>query len=247
MTDTMAERLVGSNTTAGTEIKIIGYITDPVVENIIKVSIFFSFTFLHGFLTLSLQIDKEVLSKWAANQSCPDCRLLKNCTGGDEDCGYLFDLQNLSDQTIGGIILCLSLFVLCGSLFFLVKALNSLLKGSMAEAVRRVVNPKFKSPFVAYLFGIFLIFVGAGATIVLQSSSIFTSTLTPMVGLGYVEIETCYPMFLGSNIGTTFTSMLAALTQSGSDNFKNTIQGALVHLFFNIIGILLFYPIPFMR
>ena len=202
---------------------------------------------MHGFLTLSLQIDKEVLSKWAANQSCPDCRLLKNCTGVDEDCGYLFDLQNLSDQTIGGIILCLSLFVLCGSLFFLVKALNSLLKGSMAEAVRRVVNPKFKSPFVAYLFGIFLIFVGAGATIVLQSSSIFTSTLTPMVGMGYVELETCYPMFLGSNIGTTFTSFLAALTQSDSDHFKDTIQGSLIHLFFNIIGVLLFYPIPFMR
>merc|ERR1711860_197671 len=68
-----------------------------------------------------------------------------------------------------------------------------------------------------------------------------------MVGMGYVELETCYPMFLGSNIGTTFTSMLAALTQSGSDNFKNTIQGSLIHLFFNIIGILLFYPIPFMR
>merc|ERR1712062_377915 len=201
--------------------------TDPVVDSIIE-------------------IDKGVLKKWAANQSCPDCRLIVNCTD-KEDCGYLFNLPSLSDQAIGGILLCLSLDVLCSALFFLVKTLNSLLKGSMAEAVKRVVNPKFKNPLVAYLFGILLIFTGAGGTIILQSSSIFTSTLTPMVGMGYVELETCYPMFLGSNIGTTFTSMLAALTQSGSDNFKNTIQGSLIHLFFNIIGILLFYPIPFMR
>merc|ERR1712062_647261 len=226
MTDAMADNLVGSNVT-GTKIKILGYITDPVVDSIIE-------------------IDKGVLKKWAANQSCPDCRLIVNCTD-KEDCGYLFNLPSLSDQAIGGILLCLSLVVLCSALFFLVKTLNSLLKGSMAEAVKRVVNPKFKNPLVAYLFGILLIFIGAGATIILQSSSIFTSTLTPMVGMGYVELETCYPMFLGSNIGTTFTSMLAALTQSGTDNFKNTIQGALVHLFFNIIGILLFYPIPFMR
>ena len=222
----MANNLVGSNVT-GTKIKILGYITDPLVDSIIE-------------------IDKGVLKKWAANMSCPDCRLIVDCKG-HADCGYLFNIPSLSDQAIGGILLCLSLIVLCAALFCMVKILNSLLKGSIAEAIKRVVNPKFKNPLVAYLFGILLIFIGAGATIVVQSSSIFTSTLTPMVGMGYVEIETCYPMFLGSNIGTTFTSMLAALTQSGSDNFKATIQGSLVHLFFNIIGILIFYPIPFMR
>ena len=85
--------------------------------------------------------------------------------------------------------------------------------------------------------------IGCLGTILVQSSSIFTSTLTPMVGVGLVEVETVYPLFLGSNIGTTFTAMLAALTQLK----KNTIQGALVHLFYNIIGILIFYPIPILR
>ena len=37
--------------------------------------------------------------------------------------------------------------------------------------------------------------------------------------------------------------MLAALAQPGVD----TIQGALVHLFYNLIGIMIFYPIPFLR
>ena len=226
MSGPMADNLIGSNVT-GTKIKILGHITDPITDSIID-------------------IDKKVLKKWATNQSCPNCRLIKNCTG-QEDCGYLFNLPQLSDQALGGILLCLSLIVLCTALISLVKILNSLLKGSVAEAVKRVVNPKFKNPVIAYLFGILLIFIGAGATIMVQSSSVFTSTVTPLVGMGYVEIETCYPMFLGSNIGTTFTSMLAALTQSGSDTFKSTLQGALVHLFFNIIGILLFYPIPFTR
>ena len=110
MTDVMADNLVGSNVT-GTKIKILGYITDPVVDSIIA-------------------IDKGVLKKWAANQSCPDCRLIVNCPANQTDCGYLFNVPSLSDQAIGGILLCLSLIVLCLALFFLVKTLNSLLQGN---------------------------------------------------------------------------------------------------------------------
>jgi sodium-dependent phosphate cotransporter len=55
-----------------------------------------------------------------------------------------------------------------------------------------------------------------------------------------------YPLTLGSNIGTTTTSLLAALAAS-PDKLQDTLQISLCHLFFNITGILLFYPIPFMR
>lgn len=82
-------------------------------------------------------------------------------------------------------------------------------------------------------------------TILVQSSSVFTSTLTPLVGLGVISIERMYPLTLGSNIGTTATTMLAAF--AAKDNRTNNIQIALCHLFFNIFGISLFYPIPFMR
>ena len=73
----------------------------------------------------------------------------------------------------------------------------------------------------------------------------FTSTLTPLVGLGVITVERMYPLTLGSNIGTTITSLLAAL--SSASNIEYTLQVAFVHLFFNISGIMLFYPIPFMR
>jgi sodium-dependent phosphate cotransporter len=46
--------------------------------------------------------------------------------------------------------------------------------------------------------------------------------------------------------GTTTTGILAALA-SDSDHLRATLQIALCHLFFNITGIILFYPIPFMR
>ena len=52
-----------------------------------------------------------------------------------------------------------------------------------------------------------------------------------------------YPITLGANIGTTVTGLLAALASASTDS----LQVALSHLFFNLTGILIWYPIPFMR
>ena len=38
-------------------------------------------------------------------------------------------------------------------------------------------------------------------TILIQSSSVFTSMLTLLVGLGLLSIERVFPMIIGSNIG----------------------------------------------
>merc|ERR1719341_2473425 len=51
---------------------------------------------------------------------------------------------------------------------------------------------------------------------------------------------------LGSNIGTTTTALIASLA-SDARGLENAVQIALVHLFFNVIGICIWYPIPFMR
>lgn len=92
--------------------------------------------------------------------------------------------------------------------------------------------------------------IGMGFTILLQSSSIFTSTLTPLVGIGVVSIDRMYPLSIGSNIGTTTTGILAALatdTQNGTRQLQNSLRIAMCHLFFNLSAICLWYPIPFMR
>jgi hypothetical protein len=43
--------------------------------------------------------------------------------------------------------------------------------------------------------------VGGVVTFLVQSSSVFTSTLTPMVGSGVLSLERAYELTLGSNIG----------------------------------------------
>ena len=78
-----------------------------------------------------------------------------------------------------------------------------------------------------------------------QSSSIFTSAPTPLIGVGVVTIERAFPSTLGSNIGTTATGILAAL--ASSTNLNKALQIAFCHLFFNISGIMPWYPIPYLR
>lgn len=83
-------------------------------------------------------------------------------------------------------------------------------------------------------------------TFLVQSSSVFTSALTPLVGVGVISLERVYPLTLGSNIGTTTTSVIAALA-APPEQLRYTLQISLCHFFFNVTGILLFYPIPFTR
>jgi hypothetical protein len=88
--------------------------------------------------------------------------------------------------------------------------------------------------------------IGALMTMLVQSSSVFTSVLTPLVGVGVVTIERMYPLTLGSNMGTTTTGILAALA-APADQISPALQIALCHMFFNLSGIILFYPIPCLR
>merc|ERR1719329_1998710 len=88
--------------------------------------------------------------------------------------------------------------------------------------------------------------VGLGLTICVQSSSITTSALTPLVGIGVITIERMYPIVLGANIGTCITGVLAALAAS-ADKLSLTLQVAYSHLFFNLTGIFIWYVIWPMR
>ena len=149
------------------------------------------------------------------------------------------------DNLIGAILLVVSLLILCVCLISMVKLLHSMLQGSIAKMIKKTLNADFPGCF-SWLTGYVAILIGAVMTILVQSSSVFTSALTPLVGLNIIRLERMYPLTLGSNIGTTATGLLAAMAASG-DKLPIALQIALCHLFFNISGILLFYPIPFMR
>lgn len=162
-----------------------------------------------------------------------------------EPCEFMLHNTGWSDSVVGAIMLIIALLVLCVCLVLIVKLLHSLLKGQIAVVIRKSFNSDFPKPF-GFLTGYVAILVGAGMTILVQSSSIFTSAVTPLVGIGVVSLERIYPLTLGSNIGTTATGILAALASS-SDKLAYAIQISLCHLFFNISGILLWYPIPKLR
>uniref|UniRef100_A0A4W4FRV4 Sodium-dependent phosphate transport protein 2A n=1 Tax=Electrophorus electricus TaxID=8005 RepID=A0A4W4FRV4_ELEEL len=162
-----------------------------------------------------------------------------------EQSWHLFANTDLSDLSVGLILLTGSLVVLCSCLIFIVKVLNSVLKGQVARVIQGVINTDFPYPF-GWLAGYLAMFVGAGMTFLVQSSSVFTSAMTPLIGIGVISLERAYPLTLGSNIGTTTTAILAALASPG-DKLPAAFQIALCHFFFNTFGILLWYPLPFSR
>ncbi|XP_076607129.1 sodium-dependent phosphate transport protein 2A-like [Chaetodon auriga] len=168
-----------------------------------------------------------------------------NLSEHTQKCRHLFVDCSLSDLAIGLILLACSLLVLCSCLILLVKLLNSLLKGHVASAINKVVNTDFPFPFT-WLAGYVALLVGAGMTFLVQSSSVFTSAITPLIGIGVISIERAYPLTLGSNLGTTTTATLAALASPG-DKLAAATQVALCHFFFNLFGILLWYPVPATR
>ena len=159
-------------------------------------------------------------------------------------CHFLFANTGMSDPVVGIILLLMSIVLLCVCLIVLVKGLQALMKGHVAKPIKRTINSDFPGRW-SVLTGYVFMLVGAGVTIIVQSSSVFTSTLTPLVGIGVITLDRMYPLTLGSNIGTTTTGVLAAL--ASKTGLHNAMQIALCHLFFNISGILVWYPIPFMR
>lgn len=91
--------------------------------------------------------------------------------------------------------------------------------------------------------GVIGMFVGVIVTIAVQSSSITTSILIPLVASGVLLVRNAYPITLGANIGTTVTALIAAIGAGAVDGL--TI--AFVHTLFNISGILLIYSISAVR
>jgi sodium-dependent phosphate cotransporter len=88
------------------------------------------------------------------------------------------------------------------------------------------------------------LFVGILATVLVQSSSVSTSTIVGLVGAGTLSVPFAVPMIMGANIGTTVTNTLASLGfLRHSTEFKRAFAGATMHDFFNILAVALFLPI----
>ncbi len=196
-------------------------------------------------------VDTDLLHNETACEAISGCEYVE--AYDPEDCSdveYLFEgmYGTWSDTAAGWLILIIALFILCVCLMGIVKTLRSLLKGRVAVWLHATVNGDVPCGGILgkELAGLLRILAGFGLTILVQSSSITTSALTPLVGVGVIELEAMYPAVLGANIGTTVTGVLAALAADG-EKLRFTLAVAYSHLFFNITGIFIFYVIWPMR
>ncbi len=127
---------------------------------------------------------------------------------------------------ISASIAMLFLFI---ALFFIVKLLKSLVLTKVEKFFQRYI---FRTPALSFILGIVL-------TAFVQSSSITTSLVVPLIGAGVITIIQVYPYLLGANVGTTITAFLASFV-TGS---PAAIALAFSHLLFNIFGIAIFWPL----
>jgi sodium-dependent phosphate cotransporter len=131
----------------------------------------------------------------------------------------------------GVIELIISLVILFVTLKNLVKVLKSLFIGRMEVFFDKVV---FKNAFISLLFGLII-------TALIQSSSITTSLVVPLVGAGILTLDQIFPYTLGANIGTTVTAMLASIATGNI----SAITVAFAHFCFNLFGVALIFPVRF--
>jgi sodium-dependent phosphate cotransporter len=127
----------------------------------------------------------------------------------------------------GGLTLALGVVLLIASLKLLVDLLKRIMTAQAESLLHRTL---FRSLGAAVLAGLVM-------TVMVQSSSITTSVMIPLVGAGVVTLEQLFPYTIGANVGTTITAMLAALSTGNSA----AVAVAFSHLLFNISGALLIY------
>ena len=137
----------------------------------------------------------------------------------------------ISNETAVGVALIITGIVI---IFFTLAYITKNMKILIAARIERSVNASLaKSGLVGMTVGMIV-------TIGVQSSSITTSILVPLVASGLLLVRNAFPITLGANVGTTVTALIAALATGSTD----AMTIALVHLLFNVSAIVLLYPFP---
>lgn len=141
--------------------------------------------------------------------------------------------MNNTNRKILWIIICLvSLYAFLLSITLLGDGLQLLGGGFAYKLIRLTSNP---------LIGLF---VGLFVTAVVQSSSATTSITVGMVAAGTLSITQAIPIIMGANIGTTVTNVLVSLTHiTRKQEFQRAFPAAVVHDFFNILTVIVLFPL----
>ena len=93
----------------------------------------------------------------------------------------------------------------------------------------------FTNLFVRFSNPILGVLVGALVTGIIQSSSASVGILQALSATGVITYGSAIPIIMGQNIGTCVTALISSVGAN-----KNARRAAMVHLYFNIIGVTVF-------
>ena len=110
---------------------------------------------------------------------------------------------------------------------------------TMSNAVLPLQNEAwFTSLFTRFSNPLLGVLVGALVTGIIQSSSASVGILQALSATGVITYGSAIPIIMGQNIGTCVTALISSVGAN-----KNARRAAMVHLYFNIIGVTLFLAI----
>lgn len=96
----------------------------------------------------------------------------------------------------------------------------------------------FTDLFLKFSNPVFGVLAGAVLTGIIQSSSASVGILQALCTTGSVTMGAALPIIMGQNIGTCVTALISSIGAS-----KNARRTAMVHLYFNIIGVIIFLSV----
>lgn len=197
------------------------------IFNILIIIILFPLEYYYGFLSS--------LSQWIASYFFhPGAAPVTNAFSQK---WYMFGpvVKWLVEIVPNGFLLAALAFILLfTSILVFRKLISGLLLASSPERFSRFF---FKNAWKSF-------FWGTVTTAAIRSSTITISVVVPIVAQRIVTLRKAAPFILGANIGTTITAFIAAFFNV---NTTGAISIAISHFLFNLIGVLIFYPIPILR
>ncbi|MGI9276905.1 MAG: Na/Pi symporter [Endozoicomonas sp.] len=204
--------------------------------NLLSVLIFLPLEIMFGFLEKSsawltdFLVGGDSMSMKGLNFIKP---LTKPVIGAFSD---FFASVGLTGAMSGAVLIIMGIGFIILAITFIGKLLKVLMVGHAKKVLHSAIG---RGPLSGITSGTIV-------TVLVQSSSTTTSLMVPLVGSGVFKVRDIYPFTLGANIGTCITALLAATAISGGNAFF-ALQIAIVHLFYNLLGVIVIYGIPFLR
>lgn len=188
--------------------------------NLMAVALFLPLQLMTNFLGVSARFLADLFQSFGGLKTTSPIKVITNPT---------IEVIEVVTGNSGLIMLGLSFIFLFVALRYLTRVLKSLILGKVEALFDEYI---FKTAVRGFIAGIIV-------TVLVQSSSITTSIVVPLLGAGILTLEQIFPYTLGANIGTTLTAILASLATGD----LAAVTVAFAHLMFNVFGVIVIYPL----